>query len=83
MITQKEMLLHNIAARYIVSEDVDIELNGSPAEMKCFVALLEVSKKLKIQLDDNASLKEINKTLLEKKETTIKFENLSGIPWRL
>ena len=62
MITQKEMLLHKIAAKYIVSEDIDIELNGSPAEMKCFVDLLEVSKKLKSQLDNNTSLKVINKT---------------------
>ena len=83
MITQKEMLLHKIAAKYIVSEDIDIELNGNPAEMKCFVNLLEVSKRLKIQLDDNAFLKVINKTLAEKKELTKKFENLSGISWRL
>jgi len=83
MMTQKEKLLHNIAARYIMSEDVDIELSGKPAEMDCLVSLLEVSKRLKIQLDEGASLKVINKTLAEKKELTIKFENLSGINWRL
>ena len=83
MMTQKEKLLHNIAARYIMSEDVNIELSGRPAEMDCLVSLLEVSKRLKIQLDDNASLKTINKTIEEKKELTRKFENLSGITWRL
>lgn len=81
--TQKEKLLHNIAARYIMSEDVDIELSGRPAEMDCLVSLLEVSKRLKIQLDDNASFSAINKTLKEKKDLTQKFENLSGITWRL
>ncbi len=83
MMTQKEKLLHNIAAKYIMSEDVDIELSGRPAEMDCLVSLLEVSKRLKIQLDDGATLKAINKTLQEKKELTKKFENLSGITWRL
>jgi hypothetical protein len=83
MMTQKEKLLHNIAARYIMSEDVDIELSGRPAEMDCLVSLLEVSKRLKIQLDGNASFSAINKTLKEKKDLTQKFENLSGITWRL
>ena len=81
--TKKEKLLHNIAAKYIMSEDIDIELSGQQAEMDCLVNLLEVSKRLKIQLDGNASLKVINKTLKEKKEITEKFENLSGITWRL
>lgn len=38
MMTQKEKLLHNIAAKYIMSEDVDIELSGRPAEMDCLVS---------------------------------------------
>ena len=83
MMSQKEMLLHNIAANYIMSEDVDIELSGRPAEMDCLVSLLEVSKRLKIQLDEGANINAINKTLNEKKELTRKFENLSGITWRL
>jgi hypothetical protein len=83
MITQKEKLLHHIAAKYIVSEDVDIELSGRPAEMDCLIELLEVSKRLKIQLDENASIDVINKSIIQKKEITRKFENLSGITWRL
>ena len=83
MMTQKEKLLHHIAAKYIVSEDVDIELSGRPAEMDCLIELLEVSKRLKIQLDENANISAINKTIVQKKEITKKFENLSGITWRL
>jgi len=81
--TQKEIFLHHIAAKYIMNEEVDIELSGQPAEMNCLVDLLEVSKRLKIQLDEGATIKVINKTLTEKKELTKKFENLSGINWRL
>ena len=81
--TQKEKLLHHVAAKYIMSEDIDIELSGRHAEMNCLVSLLEVSKRLKIQLDENATIDAINKTLKEKKELTRKFENLSGITWRL
>jgi len=81
--TQKEKLLHHIAAKYIMSEDIDIELSGRPAEMNCLVELLEVSKRLKLQLDENATIDAINKTISEKKELTRKFENLSGITWRL
>jgi hypothetical protein len=83
MISQKEMLLHEIAAKHITNNNIDVELSGNPAEIKCFVKLLEVSKRLKIQLDENASLDMIIKTLQEKKDLTRKFENLSGISWRL
>ena len=83
MMTQKEIFLHHVAAKYIMNEEVDIELSGQPAEMNCLVDLLEVSKRLKIQLDEGATIKVINKTLTEKKELTKKFENLSGITWRL
>ena len=83
MMTNKEKLLHSIAAKFIVSEDIDIELSGNQAEMDCLVSLLEVSKRLKIQLDEGASMKMIYKTLNEKKQLTEKFENLSGITWRL
>ena len=42
---QKEKILHNIAAKYIMSENIEIELGGSLAEMKCLQQLLEISKK--------------------------------------
>jgi len=83
MMTDKEKLLHSIAAKFIVSEEIDVELSGNHAEMDCLVSLLETSKRLKIQLDENASMKAIYKTLKQKKQLTKKFENLSGITWRL
>lgn len=81
--TQKERLLHNIAAKYIMNENIDIELGGNLAEMKCLQQLLEISKQLKESLDNDRPFNEIIAILKEKKEITKKFENLSGMTWRL
>ena len=81
--TQKEKILHNIAAKYIMSESVEIELGGNLAEMKCLQQLLEVSKNLKESLDNDKPFSEIIAILKEKKAITKKFENLTGITWRL
>tara|TARA_B100000212_G_C27317761_1_gene508719 strand:+ start:765 stop:1019 length:255 start_codon:yes stop_codon:yes gene_type:complete len=84
MLKNKEKLLHNIAARYIVGEDLDIELSGSPAEIDCLFELLEVSKLLKNTLDKKSStLKEIHEILENKKNVTKRFINLTGINWSL
>ena len=81
--TQKEKLLHHIAAKFIMEQDIDIELGGNLAEMQCLQQLLEVSKRLKKSLDENESYEKIVTILKEKKEKTIKFENLTGLTWRL
>ena len=80
---QKEIMLHKIAAKYIVNEDVDVELSGNYAEVKCLKQLLEVSRSLKESLDNNDDFNKIIAILKEKKAITKKFENLSGITWRL
>ena len=81
--TQKEKLLHSIAAKYIMNKEIDIELGGNLAEMKCLKELLEVSKSLKESLDNNDSYDKIINIIKEKKDITKKFENLTGISWRL
>lgn len=80
---KKELYLHNIAAKYILGESIDLELEGSHAEMTAFFSLLKTSKQLKEALDTNASLKEVDKLLTKKKMLTKKFENLSNINWCL
>ena len=81
---KKELLIHKIAAKYIANESLDIELKGKPAEIDALHSLLEVSKKLKIALDDdNFTLDEVFDLLNEKKNATEKFTNLTGIIWRL
>ena len=66
-----------------MNEDVEVELGGSLAEMKCLQQLLEVSKDLKESLDRDDSYNKIIALLREKKAITKKFENLTGISWRL
>lgn len=81
---EKEKLLHNIAAKYISSESIDVELTGNSEEMSCLFELLNISKKLKTSLDDEiTSLDEIYEILSEKKTVTQKFTSLSGINWSL
>lgn len=80
----KEKLLHNIAAQYITGNDIKVELEGSKLELECLQRLLEVSKKLKIELDRQKPNKKRVLNLLEnKKSLSIKFQDLSGIIWRL
>jgi hypothetical protein len=81
---EKEKLLHNIAAKYISSESIDVELTGNAEEMSCLFELLNISKKLKTSLDNElTSLDEVYKILDEKKTITQKFISLSGINWSL
>jgi hypothetical protein len=83
MNSKKELLLHNIAAKYIANEEIDIELDGKQSELSCLKELLDISKKLKEILDSNSSLDNIIKVIEEKKSITKKFESLTGITWRL
>ena len=83
MHNKKEALLHNIAAKYIMNEDVDIELQGSYAELCCLKELLDISRKLKESLEDSTSLDDILEIINVKKQKTKKFESLTGITWRL
>ncbi len=83
MTSKRELLLHNIAAKYITNEEIDIELNGKQAELSCLKELLDISKKLKEDLDNDLPFNEIIKVIEEKKAITKKFESLTGISWRL
>ena len=81
---QKELLLHRIAAKFIVNEEIDIELTGKPAEIDCLYELLTISKNLKEALcDKSTTLNEVLKIVEAKKDITKKFESLTGITWRL
>ena len=83
MKNKKEKLIHNIAAKFIMGENLDIELGGSQAEIECLYELLSLSKELKESLDRNDSLDYVLEVIKTKKEVTKKFQNLTGIVWRL
>ena len=82
-INEKEMFLHKVAAKYIIGEDINVELDGSYAELLCLKELLDISKELKNSLDENSSLDNIIDLMHKKKDITSKFESLTGITWRL
>jgi hypothetical protein len=79
----KEQLLHEIAAKYIKGQNIDININGSELQLECFQQLLESSRRLKVLLDEEGNLTEIQRTANEKKNLTKRFQNLTGITWKL
>lgn len=79
----KPHVLHQIAANYITGRDIDIDIKGNNLQVESFHNLLKVSKKLKLFLEQNKSLDEVNKLLEEKKLLTKEFQDLAGIEWKL
>jgi hypothetical protein len=79
----RELLLHQVAAKFISGEDLSLSLEGKSAEIDALHDLLIVSKKLKESLDNNDSIENISFLLEDKKLKTKKFEELSNITWRL
>lgn len=79
----KELFLHNIAAKFIIGENLDLELEGKDIEIDTFYNLLVTSRKLKEALDNNHSIETISNLLETKKDLTRQFQNLSNITWML
>jgi|SaaInlV_165m_DNA_2_1040747.scaffolds.fasta_scaffold157596_2 hypothetical protein len=80
----KSHILHRIAAHYIKGEDLGISIKGSNVQVSCFKSLLEVSRKLKIELDKtNGNLNEVTNFINKKKKLTKEFQDLTGIRWHL
>lgn len=79
----KELFLHNIAAKFIIGENLDLELEGKDVEIDTFYNLLVTSRKLKEALDNNHSIETISRLLETKKDLTRQFQNLTNITWML
>lgn len=79
----KELFLHNVAAKFIIGENLDLELEGKDIEIDTFYDLLVTSKNLKEALDNNQSIESISKLLEQKKVLTRKFQDLTNINWML
>lgn len=79
-----ESLLHQIAARFIKEYEVEVEVKGSTIQLEVLHDLLNTSKKLMTELNNkNANIDNIVEMLHEKKELTKKFQNITGIAWKL
>lgn len=80
---KKEYYLHNIAAKFIMGENINLEISGKNAEIESLHDLLVVSKQLKESLDTEESIEKISSLLEQKKILTKRFEELTNITWRL
>jgi hypothetical protein len=80
---KKEQLLHEIAARYILGKNIDIDIKGSTLQLECFQQLLTSSKRLKELLDEGTDFTSIKLELNTKKSLTRRFQNLTGVTWKL
>lgn len=79
----KSHVLHQIAANYIVGQNLNVEIKGNEEQKKCFKSLLETSRELKIMLDTQVSINEVTNLINKKKKLTEEFQNLTGITWKL
>ena len=80
---KKENMLHYIAAKYIIGEDIDVSINANDAQIDCLHELLVVSKNLKETLDEQKDFEKIKVLVKQKKRLSEKFKSLTGIVWRL
>ena len=80
---KKGQLLHEIAARYILGKNIDIDIKGSTLQLECFQQLLTSSKRLKELLDEGTDFTSIKLELNTKKSLTRRFQNLTGVTWKL
>lgn len=79
-----ENLLHKVAARFIKGYDVNINIKGSEIQLETLQNLLNVSKDLMIELNkESYDSEKIIALTQEKKTLTKKFQNISGIKWKL
>jgi hypothetical protein len=79
-----DLLIHNVASKYILGEAVNIEIQGNKQELQKLSELLDVSKNLYSSLNNQkTSLSEIMSLVENKKKLADEFFQLSGIKWKL
>jgi len=83
MVSKKEDMLHYIAAKFILGEEVNVSINANDAQIDCLYELLNVSKSLKETLDEQRDFDKIKVLVKQKKKLAQKFQSLTGIKWRL
>lgn len=79
-----DLLIHNVASKYILGEAVNIEIKGNQQQLQKLSELLDISKNLYTSLNDkNISLTKIMTIVENKKKLADEFYQLSGIKWKL
>lgn len=81
---KNDLVIHNIASKFILGENINIEIKGKRNQLECLNKLLDVSKNLYESLQkDNQSLNHIMSLIEEKKQLSDTFYEISGIKWKL
>jgi|11BtaG_2_1085332.scaffolds.fasta_scaffold24746_2 hypothetical protein len=79
-----ENLLHQVAARFIKGKDIDINISGSEIQLEALQDLLRVSKDLMTELKKNSpDVDYVIDLTNKKKQLTKRFQNITGIRWKL
>ena len=83
MNAKKEKMIHYIAAKFILGENVNVSIDANEAQIDCLYELLKISKELKETLDEQKDFDKIKILVRQKKQLSNKFKSLTGIKWRL
>ena len=79
-----ENLLHQVAARFIKGKDINVNISGSEIQLEALQDLLNVSKELMTELKKNSpNVDHIIDLTNKKKQLTKRFQNITGIRWKL
>ncbi len=79
-----DKLIHTVASKYIIGENVNIEIKGNKNQLQKLSELLDISKQLYEGLaDKHTSLEKIMSLVEHKKKLSDDFYHLSGIKWKL
>ncbi len=79
-----DKLIHTVASKYIIGENVNIEIKGNKQQLHKLSELLDISKHLFSSLQEkNTSLEDIMTLIEQKKQLADDFYQLSGIKWKL
>jgi len=81
---KNDLLIHNIASKYILGENVNIEIKGKKQQLECLNQLLDISKQLYESLQkDKQQLSEIMSIVERKNQLSDQFYQLTQIKWKL
>lgn len=84
MMKKNDLLIHNIASKYILGENVNIEIKGKKQQLECLNQLLDISKQLYESLQkDKQQLSEIMSIVERKNQLSDQFYQLTQIKWKL
>jgi len=81
---KNDLFIHNIASKYILGENINIEIKGNKQQLQTLNELLDISKLLYNSLQNkNIPLSKIMNLVEQKKKLSDQFTKLTNIQWKL